>query len=177
MAHDRKWEQLFGVARRSPESAIQSEHANLALAIQQVTEEVVFRLARTARLLTDSHQLVMAGGVALNSVANGKLLDQKLFDQIWIQPAAGDAGGSLGATLAGWHIAEQALRKVQSPDAMQGAYLGPSFTNRTIKNFLIQKTANYTYFENFAMLAETVATYLAHGKVIGWFQGRMEFGP
>ena len=177
MADDRKWEQLFGVPRRAPESEITSEHANLALAIQQVTEEVVRRLARTAQTLTNSKHLVLAGGVALNSVANGKLLDEKLFDQQWIQPAAGDAGGALGAALAGWYIGQQAKRIIQLPDAMQGSYLGPSFTNRAIAHLLLQEQTNYAYFDDFAALIEQVVLQLADGKIVGWFQGRMEFGP
>ncbi|MEM8967127.1 MAG: carbamoyltransferase N-terminal domain-containing protein [Bacteroidota bacterium] len=177
MADDQKWEKLFGFPRRLPESDIRSEHANLALAIQQVTEEIVFRLARTAQSLTNSRHLVMAGGVALNSVANGKLLDQNLFDQIWIQPAAGDAGGALGAALASWYIGQQAPRTTQLPDAMQGGYLGPSFTNRAIEHLLLQNSTDYTYFEDITKLVDKVVQHLIDGKVVGWFQGRMEFGP
>ncbi len=177
MADDRKWEQLFGIPRRSPESEIRSEHANLALAIQQVTEEIVLRLATTARSLTQCQNLVMAGGVALNSVANGKLLAEKVFDNIWIQPAAGDAGGALGAALAEWYIGQRSERITESPDSMQGAYLGPSFSNRTIENLLFRQDGRYTHYENFAELAEVTAQQLTEGKVVGWFQGRMEFGP
>ena len=163
MADDQKWEKLFGFPRRLPESDIRSEHANLALAIQQVTEEIVFRLARTAQSLTNSRHLVMAGGVALNSVANGKLLDQNLFDQIWIQPAAGDAGGALGAALASWYIGQQAPRTTQLPDAMQGGYLGPSFTNRAIEHLLLQNSTDYTYFEDITKLVDKVVQHLIDG--------------
>ena len=177
MADDRKWEQLFGIPRRSPESDIRSEHTNLALAIQQVTEEVVLRLAATAHSLITSKNLAMAGGVALNSVANGKLLTSRVFENIWIQPAAGDAGGALGAALAGWYIGQQAPRTVNASDSMQGAYLGPSFTNRTIEHLLYRKRVDFTHYQDFAELAEVTAQRLADGKVVGWFQGRMEFGP
>ncbi|MEM9833614.1 MAG: carbamoyltransferase [Bacteroidota bacterium] len=187
MTDDRKWEQLFGITRRLPESEIRPEHANLALAIQRVTEEAVFRLARTAQTLTQSRHLVMSGGVALNSVANGKLLAKKVFDNIWIQPAAGDAGGALGAALASWYIGQQGQRIIaqrpgtrqsdQIPDAMQGAYLGPSFTNRAIEHLLLQNGTDYTHFEDFTDLVDVVVQHLVDGKVVGWFQGRMEFGP
>jgi len=177
MADDRKWEQLFGIPRRPPESEIRPEHANLALAIQQVTEEIVLRLATTARSLTQCQNLVMAGGVALNSVANGKLLAEKVFDKIWIQPAAGDAGGALGAALAEWYIGRQSERTIISPDSMQGAYLGPSFSSRAIEHLLFRQNVSYAHYENFAELTEVTAQQLAAGKVVGWFQGRMEFGP
>ncbi|WKN41446.1 carbamoyltransferase family protein [Tunicatimonas pelagia] len=177
MTDDRKWNRLFGIPRRSPESEILPEYTNLALAIQQVTEKIVLRLATTARSLTQSKNLTMAGGVALNSVANGKLLDSGLFDNIWIQPAAGDAGGALGAALAGWYIGQQAPRTANTSDSMQGAYLGPSFTQRTIEQLLYRQNIGFTYYENFVELAEQTARLLADGKVVGWFQGRMEFGP
>jgi len=177
MADDRRWERLLGIPRRLPESEIRPEHTNLALAIQQITEEVVLRLATTARSLTQSKNLVMAGGVALNSVANGKLLTSKVFDNIWVQPAAGDAGGALGSALSGWYIGQQAQRTVDALDSMQGAYLGSSFTNRSIKNLLYHQGIDFTYYKDFAKLTEVTAQLLADGNVIGWFQGRMEFGP
>ncbi|MGD1890293.1 MAG: carbamoyltransferase [Cyclobacteriaceae bacterium] len=177
MADDRKWEQLFGIPRRSTESNIRPEHTNLALAIQQVTEEIVLRLATTAHSLTQCKNLVMAGGVALNSVANGKLLATKVFDNIWIQPAAGDAGGALGAAQTEWYIGQKSERITETPDGMQGAYLGPSFSNRAIENLLFRQDVSYTHYENFAELAEVTTQQLTEGKVVGWFQGRMEFGP
>ena len=128
MCHDHKWEQLFGLPRRKPESQSDQDYMDLALAAQQVTEEVVFLMAETARRLTGADNLVMAGGVALNCVANGKLLRRGTFQDIWIQPAAGDAGGALGAAYAAWHIGlEQERTQVSVPDAMQGSYLGPAF--------------------------------------------------
>ncbi len=177
MADDRRWHRLFGIIRRPPESEILPEHANLALAIQQVTEKIVLRLATTARSLTQSKNLTMAGGVALNSVANGKLLTSGLFDNIWIQPAAGDAGGALGAALAGWYIGQQAPRTADALDSMHGAYLGPSFTSRTIEHLLYRQDIDFTHYNDFAELTELTARLLAEGKVVGWFQGRMEFGP
>lgn len=177
MTDDYRWERLLGIPRRLPEAEILPEHTNLALAIQRITEEIMLRLATTARALTQSQNLVMAGGVALNSVANGKLLASQVFDNIWIQPAAGDAGGALGAALAEWHIGQQAQRTVNASDSMQGAYLGPSFTNRAIENLLYHRGVDFTYYEDFAELAEIAAKLLDEGKVVGWFQGRMEFGP
>ena len=132
MCCDDKWTSLFGVPPRPRESHLDQRHMDLALAIQQVTEEIVLRLADTAQKLTGSDNLVMAGGVALNCVANGKLLRRGTFKDIWIQPAAGDAGGALGAALAAWHIVRGQERQLPNPalDNMQGAYLGPEFGGR-----------------------------------------------
>ncbi|GAB4328849.1 MAG: carbamoyltransferase [Calditrichia bacterium] len=178
MTRDDKWEELFGIPPRSPESPLSQEYMDMALAIQQVTEEVVIKMAKTARDLTGSSRLVLAGGVALNSVANGKLLASGLFEDIWIQPAAGDAGGALGAALAAWHIYLQNERYLNnSPDAMKGAYLGPEFSERQIENTLRFNGAPYVYYEDFDELTHDVARLLDEGNVVGWFQGRMEFGP
>ena len=178
MTDDKKWEKLFGIPPRPSESEITQAYMNMALAIQQVTEEIVLKMAITAKLLTGSNNLVMAGGVALNSVANGKILEEKIFDKIWIQPAAGDAGGALGAALTGWHIWKGNKRKVRHhPDAMKGAYLGPEFNDNQIENVARKYNAKYTHFEDFNELAKKVAQYIDEGKVIGWFQGRMEYGP
>ncbi|WP_316897493.1 carbamoyltransferase [Pseudodesulfovibrio indicus] len=172
-----KWEKLFSIPARQPETAITQEYMDLALAIQQVTEEIVFTLAETARELTGCANLVMAGGVALNCVANGKLLRRGTFDDIWIQPAAGDAGGALGAALAGHHIWQGQPRTVEPADSMQGAYLGPEFDrSRTLRTARRHK-APYTEFADFGDLASTVADLLADGNAVGWFQGRMEYGP
>ncbi|MFZ0051126.1 MAG: carbamoyltransferase N-terminal domain-containing protein, partial [Desulfobaccales bacterium] len=129
MCHDDKWTSLFGLPPRSRESHLDQRYMDLALAIQQVTEEIVLRLADTAKKLTGAANLVMAGGVALNCVANGKLLRRGTFKDLWIQPAAGDAGGALGAALAAWHIVQGRERSLPNPamDEMQGAYLGPEF--------------------------------------------------
>jgi len=179
MCRDEVWEELFGLPRRLPESHFQQSHMNLALAIQQVTEEAVLRMAKTAKKLSGAPYLVMAGGVALNCVANGKLLRTGWFKDLWIQPAAGDAGGALGAALAVWHIGQGRERRLANPglDAMQGSYLGPEFTDADILRTARRYDAPYRHFLNFADLCREVAGLLSQGQVVGWFQGRMEWGP
>jgi carbamoyltransferase len=178
MANDSKWDQLFGVPRRAPESEISQAYMNLALAIQQVTEEIVLRLACTARQLTGCKYLVMAGGVALNCVANGKLLRAGTFEDIWIQPAAGDAGGAVGAAYAVWHIHDGNERHTNGcRDTTRGSYLGPEFSSGEIRRTLQRYNAPAHHYEAFPRLAADVAAKLAEGNVVGWFQGRMEFGP
>jgi carbamoyltransferase len=182
MANDARWERLFEIARRAPESEISQAHMDLALAIQQVTEEIVLRLAHTARTLTRSSNLVLAGGVALNCVANGKILQARIFDDLWIQPAAGDAGGALGAAYAVWHIHDARPRDVTGHtrcggDAMRGSYLGPEFSDADIARMVRRHGADARHYETFDSLASDVAERLAAGQVGGWFQGRMEFGP
>jgi carbamoyltransferase len=178
MCDDKKWEKLFGIPPRPPESNITQDYMNMAIAIQDVTEDVVLRLARSAKELTGSRNLVLAGGVALNSVANGKLLKTGMFDDIWIQPAAGDAGGALGAAYAVWHIYQKKERVVNGdPDGMKGAYLGPEFGPKDILKVANKFSAPYTHFSDFNELARTAAGLMAKGKVVGWFQGRMEYGP
>ncbi|HWY53275.1 MAG TPA: carbamoyltransferase [Terriglobales bacterium] len=178
MANEDKWEQLFGVPRRKAESEISQVYMDMALAIQQVTEEIVLRLACTARQLTGSKYLVLAGGVALNCVANGKVLRAGTFEDLWIQPAAGDAGGAVGAAYAVWHIHQGNERDVNGHmDAMAGSYLGPEFSDKEIRRSLQKCDAKAGRYEDFQKLASDVAAKLAHGNVVGWFQGRMEFGP
>lgn len=178
MAHEEKWEQLFGAPRRKPESEISQVYMNMALAIQQVTEEIVLRLACTARKLTGCKNLVLAGGVALNCVANGKLLRAGTFDDLWIQPAAGDAGGAVGAAYAVWHIHDGNERHANGRrDATMGSYLGPEFSGSEICRALQRYNAKSHHYEDFRVLAADVAEKLAEGSVVGWFQGRMEFGP
>ncbi len=178
MTNDGAWERLFGLKRRLPETAITASHGNLALAIQQVTEEIVLRMARHARALTGCENLVMAGGVALNCVSNLKLREAGIFDQIWIQPAAGDAGGALGAAYAVWHAKYDPQRNlIGTPDAMQGAYLGPEFSAKEIRLALRQQGAVWEEISDEAGMMARTASALAAGKVVGWFQGRMEFGP
>ena len=178
MTDDKKWEQLFGIPARKEESPITQSYMNMALAIQQVTEDIVLKLTQTAKNLTGSKNLVMAGGVALNSVANGKIIEKNIFKDLWIQPAAGDAGGALGAALTAWHIWKKKDRIINNnPDSMRGAYLGPEFNSRQIENVARKYSAKFTYFENFDELTEKVASYIDEGKVIWWFQGRMEYGP
>lgn len=178
MTRDKKWEKLFGIPRRTPESHLNQQVMNLASAIQQVTEYVVLKLAETARSLTGSDNLVMAGGVALNCVANGKLLRQNIFRDIWIQPAAGDAGGALGAALTAWHTLGNRERNFNGKDdAMKGAYLGPEFDNKDVRRLARRYDAPYTYCEDFRELCMDVAEKISQGNVVGWFQGRMEYGP
>jgi carbamoyltransferase len=179
MCSDEKWQALFGVPRRKPETELTGSYMDLALAIQEVTEEIILRLARTAKDLTGCNNLVMAGGVALNCVANGKLLGQKIFDNIWIQPAAGDAGGALGAAYATRYIWQGAARtgNNNSTDAMQGAYLGPAFDDRDVQRLSRKYEARCRHYENFSKQCKDTAALLADGNVVGWFQGRMELGP
>jgi carbamoyltransferase len=179
MANETRWEHLFRVPRRKPESEISQVYMDMALAIQQVTEEVVLRLACTARQLTKCKNLVLAGGVALNCVANGKLLRAGTFDDIWIQPAAGDAGGAVGAAYAAWHIHEGNARLTNGDrrDATRGSYLGPEFSDKQVHRAFQNRGAVAHYYEDFGKLTTDVAAKLAEGNVIGWFQGRMEFGP
>ncbi len=178
MVNESKWKQLFGVPAQKPEAEISQVYMNMALAIQQVTEEIVLKLCRTAKEMTKSKHLVLAGGVALNSVANGKLLKSGLFDDIWIQPAAGDAGGALGAAFAVWHILKGNERTLNHhPDMMKGSFLGPEFSDKEIQRALLTFEATARRYQNFDELARYVATKLSEGHVVGWFQGRMEFGP
>lgn len=179
MCRDDKWESLFGVPRRARETLLDQRHMDLALAIQQATEDIVLRLAETAKQLTGADHLVMAGGVALNCVANGKLIRRGTFKDIWIQPAAGDAGGALGAALAGWHIWQAQERQVPNPrmDYMSGSYLGPAFAPDDILRVARRHQAPYQHYPDYADLVKDVAALLAQGQVVGWFQGRMEWGP
>ena len=177
MTNNRKWEQLFGIPPRNPEGEITQAYMNLALAIQQVTEEIVLRMARHAKEITGCKYLVMAGGVALNCVANGKILNDKLFDDIWIQPASGDAGGALGAALTGWYIGSNRSRSPQLPDGMCGSLLGPEFTDKDIQKIIQKYNAKGKHFQDFEELTNETASFLANGKIVGWFQGRMEYGP
>jgi carbamoyltransferase len=178
MCRDDRFERLFGIPPRPRESHLTQEYMNMALAIQQVTEEVVLRMADTARELTGADYLTMAGGVALNCVANGKLLRRNTFKDIYIQPAAGDAGGAVGAALAAWHIDLGKERQVAAGmDAMHGSYLGPEFGADEIHRVIRRHEAPYRHYEDFDELLHDVARLLEQGQVVGWFQGRMEWGP
>ncbi len=178
MVYKKKWGKLFGIPLRVPGSDISQSYMNLSLAIQQVLELIMKKLAKTAQELTQCENLVLAGGVALNCVANGKLLKENIFKKIWIQPAAGDAGGALGAAYAGWHIFEAQQRKVSDNcDVMKGALLGPEFSDKEINAMLRKFEVTYHHYTDFKELASITAQKIANGKVIGWFQGRMEFGP
>lgn len=177
MFHRQQWEDLFGIPPREPESEISQAYMDMAFAVQQVTEEILFALARTARALTGCNHLVLAGGVALNCVANGKLLREGIFDDLWVQPAAGDAGGALGAALAAHFIWAGEQRTVNGSDAMHGTYLGPQFGDIEIERTARRFAAPYTRYDDSGQLYQDVAKILNEGNVVGWFQGRMEYGP
>lgn len=176
-----RFDALFGGPPRKPEAPIEPRHLDIARSIQVVTEEAMLNLARRAFEKTGSKNLCMAGGVALNCVANGRLLREGPFERIWIQPAAGDAGGALGAALAAWHAPEQrggfgAPRQKQTPDSMSGGYLGPEFSDQETITALKAHDARWEHLDREALL-DRVAQALADGKVVGWVQGRTEFGP
>ena len=173
----RRFAELFGGPRRAPESPLTRREMDLARSVQAVTEEVMLRMARHVHRVTGERRLCLAGGVALNCVANGRLLREGPFDALWIQPAAGDAGGALGAALMAWHQYLGRERPAPEGDAMQGAYLGPAFSDAEIAAFLEREGIPHTRYADEAALTEAVAEMLAEGKVVGWFQGRMEFGP
>jgi carbamoyltransferase len=174
---NRKFDDLFGAPPREAETLLTQREMDMARSIQDVTEEVMLRLGRTLERETGAEYLCMAGGVALNCVGNGRLLREGPFKGIWIQPAAGDAGGALGVALSTWYQYEGRARSVcGSSDSMKGSYLGPSFSTEDIELFLKQKGAAHITLSD-DDLFERVAAELASGKVIGWFQGRMEFGP
>ena len=172
-----KFHNLFGQKPRNPiNEKLTQFHMDIAASIQKVTEDIMIKLSRSIRKEYGIKNLCLAGGVALNCVANGKILKENIFDNIWIQPAAGDAGGSLGAALALWYSDKNNDRKVNLNDNMKGSYLGPEFTQDQIENELKSIGANFETVD-YLNLIEQTASYLSNQKVIGWFQGRMEFGP
>jgi len=171
-----QFDALFGGAPRVPESELTTREFNLAASIQAVLEEVILRIVRYWRKKTGAQNLCLAGGVALNCVANGKLAEANIFDNIWVQPASGDSGGSLGAALSGWHEELGEKRQVNPGDSMKGSYLGSSYTDAEIKAFLHSQNAVFTELAQ-EKLCNDVAEILNRGNVVGWFQGRMEFGP
>jgi len=172
----RKFHKLFGEKPRDSEKELTQFHMDLAASIQKVTEEIVIKLARSLRKETGIKNLCLAGGVALNCVANGKLLQENIFDDLWIQPASGDAGSSLGSALLVWHEYLNNSRKVTTNDSMKGTYLGCNFSNKEIINYLKKINAPFEQLED-QELFEKLAKLLDEGKVIGWFNGSMEFGP
>ncbi len=176
MTNNAKWAQLFGFERLKEDAAFTQIHCNLALAIQVVTEEIVIKLVHHAQKITGIKNVCMAGGVALNCAANGKLLSTVAASNLFIQPAAGDAGGALGAALAGQYIYFDEKRMVLPSDSMKGAFLGPLFSNVEIKQSLISLNANYVYLPS-NEVAHKTAQLLTEKKIVGWFQGRAEFGP
>ena len=178
MVRDDVFENLFGFPKRQPEAKLEQHHCDFSLAIQQVTEVVLFKIVEEAKRLTQSENLCLAGGVALNCVANGKLLRKGIFKNIFIQPAAGDAGGAIGAALAGYYISFNKERMHSGmPDEMHGSYLGPESSDQDVEFMAKKYKAPYKLFSDFDLLAHETASLLAAEQVVGWHQGRMEFGP
>ena len=174
---NKRFEKLFGHERRDPKkNQFTQFHMDIAASIQKLTEEIMIKLAKSIRKEYDIKNLCLAGGVALNCVANGKILEEKIFDKIWIQPAAGDAGGALGAALALWHIDQKQIRTVSIDDDMKGSYLGPVFSQYEIEQELNNAGANFEILK-YDELIDKTADLLSKGNALGWFQGRMEFGP
>ena len=178
MVFEKKWKNLFGFPRRDSSDNLLVCHCNLALAIQHITEEIVIKMAKHAKELTGAEYLCMAGGVALNCVANGKLVRENFFKRIFIQPAAGDAGGALGAAQSAYYIYfNQNRTESKAADRIKGSYLGPEFSDLDIKLSARKFKAKSTYYSDFLEMANQVAQLIAKGNVVGWIQGRMEFGP
>jgi carbamoyltransferase len=176
MTSDR-FHRLFGGKPREPEARITQREMDLAASIQSVTEEIMLRMARQAHRLTGQKNLVLAGGVALNCVGNGRILREGPFEHLWIQPAAGDAGGALGVALFIWHQLLERPREPRGHDSQHGSLLGPQYTDEEIARTLRKHDAIYTTCRSDDELCDEVVDLLAQGKVVGWFQGRMEFGP
>ena len=172
-----KFHRLFGGPPRKPESQVTQREMDLAASVQAVTEEVMLHMARHANQITGSKNLVLAGGVALNCVGNGRILREGPFERIWIQPAAGDAGGALGTALFIWHQLLERPRSIRCGDSQNGSFLGPGFLDADICSVLEQQRAVYRRFETEETLCDEVAKLIASENVVGWFQGRMEFGP
>ena len=176
MCNDEKWEKLFGFPRKKEEDQFNTDHLNLALACQQITQEIVLLIAKHLKKITGSNNICLAGGVALNCVANQALIDSKIFENIWIQPASGDAGGALGAAFAYYYLAQEKSRRVLASDSMKGAYLGDSYNQDLIRNVLFKHEFTFHQYNNEKLFRE-IATQISNEKVIGWFQGKMEYGP
>ncbi len=172
-----KFERLFGGPPRKPEDPITQRHMDLAASIQRVTEEIMLRCSDHVHKVTGMRNLCLAGGVALNCVGNGRILREGPFEKIWIQPAAGDAGGAIGAALFIWHQLLEKPRTARASDSQHGSLLGPSFSQDQVRQFLDSSGAAYHAFENEQELLEQVVQLLSREKVVGWFHGRMEFGP
>ena len=174
---NKKFENLFGQKVRNPKNEKLTQfHMDIAASIQKVTEDIMIKIAKSLKEEFNISNLCLAGGVALNCVANGKMLKEKIFDNIWVQPAAGDAGGSLGAALALWYIEQNNPRTIDNEDSMQGSYLGPEYLQKEIEKQLDAAGAKYEIFKD-EELFEKTSTDIANEEAIGWFQGRMEFGP
>ncbi len=176
MTQNKLWEELFNLKKREPEDQLLQEHCNLGLAIQKITEEVVIKMAHHAKKITQCENLCLSGGVALNCVANGKLIEEEIFNNVFIQPASGDAGGSLGAALSTHHIHYKKERNIKKDDSMKGSYLGNSFPDYLIEKFIKKQKAVARYFDD-EKLNEYLSEQLSQGKIVGYFQGKMEYGP
>ncbi|HNV50989.1 MAG TPA: carbamoyltransferase [Bacteroidales bacterium] len=178
MVNESKWEKLFGFPAVKPDGKIEQKHCDLAYAIQKITEDIVIKMAKEAKRITGSDFLCMSGGVALNCVANGKLVRENVFKEIFIQPAAGDAGGALGAAQIAHHMYFDQKRETPlNGDSMKGAYLGPDFSDKEAVISFKKHKAVYHYIDSFDELCSEVSDLIDKGNVVGWFQGRMEFGP
>jgi carbamoyltransferase len=178
MIKDKAWEQLFGFSKRLEGTEITQAHCNLALAIQKITETILLKMAKETQRVTGAKNLCMAGGVALNCVANGALLKAKIFDNIFIQPAAGDAGGALGAALAASYMYfDLETSTSKKAETNYSTYLGPEYSDKEIMHLNKRQNAVYHYYDNLESLLEFVATKITTGHVVGWFQGKLEFGP
>jgi carbamoyltransferase len=176
MTNDR-FHELFGGPPRAPETLLRQRDMDLAASVQAVTDDVLLRMTRTLAERSDQRRLCMAGGVALNCVTNGKILRDGHFDEVWIQPAAGDAGGAVGAALLGYHLLDESARRIPAGlDGMSGSYLGPAFAEEDVERRLAALGARYDVLDPDDVIAST-ASALANGQAVGWFQGRMEFGP
>ncbi len=173
---NKKFSQLFGIEAREAESAMTQIYKDLAASIQQVTEEIMLRLAHKIRQDSGQENLCLSGGVALNCVANGLIAREKIFKNIWIQPAAGDAGSALGAALASYYLQHEKIRLIQAPDSMKGAFLGPAYASEDIRNLLQEVGAHFEELSHESLL-QTATKDLTEQKVLGWFQGAMEYGP
>lgn len=174
---NKKFENLFGQkVRNAQHEKLTQFHMDIAASIQKVTEDIMIKIAKSLKEEFNISNLCLAGGVALNCVANGKILNEKIFDNIWVQPAAGDAGGSLGAALALWHIEQNNPRTINNEDNMQGSYLGPEYLQKEIEEQLNAVGAKYEILKDEELLDKTAAD-IANEEAVGWFQGRMEFGP
>jgi carbamoyltransferase len=179
MTNDSRWKNLFGLGRRMPEEELSVKHCNLALAIQTVTEDIVLLMAKEAKKLTNADNICLAGGVALNCVANGKLQKAGIFKNVFITPPSGDAGGALGAALAAWHIHFSRPRVLEDKkmDSLDGSYLGPGIDEVDVRQVLKRFKAVAKKYDSIASLTEKTAELLHTGHIVGWVQGRMEFGP
>ena len=174
---NKKFHNLFGQKPRNPKNEkISQFHMDVASSIQKVTEDIMLKLALSLKNEFNLPNLCLAGGVALNCVANGKILNEKIFDNIWVQPASGDAGGSVGAALALWYLDQKNERRININDDMQGSYLGPEYSNKEIEDELIKSGAIFKILKD-EELIDLVSDDLSKGSAVGWFQGRMEFGP